>query len=87
MQFPDFLQHVRVFYNTLMLILGWGYQPERMQAGLYLMMYTLSASLPLLGGISMLGRNALTYFFDELEMAEREHVLVLLARISVAVNV
>nr|YP_003934437.1 NADH dehydrogenase subunit 4 [Thylacodes squamigerus]ADI79420.1 NADH dehydrogenase subunit 4 [Thylacodes squamigerus] len=33
---------------TLVLILGWGYQPERLQAGMYMMMYTLSASLPLL---------------------------------------
>nr|ADI79426.1 NADH dehydrogenase subunit 4 [Thylaeodus sp. TAR-2010] len=36
---------------TLLLILGWGYQPERMQAGMYMMMYTLWASLPLLAGI------------------------------------
>lgn len=33
---------------TLFLILGWGYQPERLQAGLYLLFYTLLASLPLL---------------------------------------
>nr|YP_008080675.1 NADH dehydrogenase subunit 4 [Mecopoda elongata]AFK15652.1 NADH dehydrogenase subunit 4 [Mecopoda elongata] len=33
---------------TLLLILGWGYQPERMQAGVYLLFYTLLASLPLL---------------------------------------
>nr|UUF68426.1 NADH dehydrogenase subunit 4 [Oreta sp.] len=36
---------------TLMLIVGWGYQPERIQAGLYLLFYTLFASLPLLMGI------------------------------------
>nr|AOQ30894.1 NADH dehydrogenase subunit 4 [Pleurobranchaea sp. TY-2016] len=33
---------------TLILIIGWGYQPERLQAGSYMMMYTVSASLPLL---------------------------------------
>nr|YP_010225759.1 NADH dehydrogenase subunit 4 [Propsilocerus akamusi]UDD74636.1 NADH dehydrogenase subunit 4 [Propsilocerus akamusi] len=33
---------------TLFLILGWGYQPERLQAGLYLLFYTLLASMPLL---------------------------------------
>nr|UFI48564.1 NADH dehydrogenase subunit 4 [Amalda novaezelandiae] len=33
---------------TLMLILGWGYQPERLQAGMYMMVYTVAASLPLL---------------------------------------
>nr|QXT45689.1 NADH dehydrogenase subunit 4 [Cinygmina sp. 1 YW01BF06] len=36
---------------TLFLILGWGYQPERVQAGMYLLFYTLLASLPLLVGI------------------------------------
>nr|YP_001468382.1 NADH dehydrogenase subunit 4 [Culicoides arakawae]BAF80284.1 NADH dehydrogenase subunit 4 [Culicoides arakawae] len=33
---------------TFFLILGWGYQPERLQAGVYLLFYTLFASLPLL---------------------------------------
>lgn len=33
---------------TLLLILGWGYQPERLQAGLYLIIYTIIASIPLL---------------------------------------
>nr|WNG77933.1 NADH dehydrogenase subunit 4 [Elephantomyia inulta] len=33
---------------TLILIMGWGYQPERLQAGIYLLFYTLLASLPLL---------------------------------------
>nr|YP_009171495.1 NADH dehydrogenase subunit 4 [Cyphoderris monstrosa]AJW76325.1 NADH dehydrogenase subunit 4 [Cyphoderris monstrosa] len=36
---------------TLFLILGWGYQPERLQAGIYLLFYTLLASLPLLIGL------------------------------------
>nr|YP_054491.1 NADH dehydrogenase subunit 4 [Periplaneta fuliginosa]BAD32637.1 NADH dehydrogenase subunit 4 [Periplaneta fuliginosa] len=36
---------------TLFLILGWGYQPERLQAGIYLLFYTLLASLPLLVGV------------------------------------
>nr|YP_009995905.1 NADH dehydrogenase subunit 4 [Pterodecta felderi]QNQ64856.1 NADH dehydrogenase subunit 4 [Pterodecta felderi] len=36
---------------TLLLIIGWGYQSERIQAGIYLLFYTLFASLPLLLGI------------------------------------
>nr|YP_009113499.1 NADH dehydrogenase subunit 4 [Lamprotula coreana]AFL93230.1 NADH dehydrogenase subunit 4 [Lamprotula coreana] len=32
----------------LLIILGWGYQPERLQAGKYMLLYTISASLPLL---------------------------------------
>nr|AOX15198.1 NADH dehydrogenase subunit 4 [Achatinella sowerbyana] len=33
---------------TLFLIMSWGYQPERLQAGSYMMLYTVFASLPLL---------------------------------------
>lgn len=32
---------------TLLLIIGWGYQPERLQAGTYIILYTVGASLPL----------------------------------------
>jgi NADH-ubiquinone oxidoreductase chain 4 len=42
---------------TLFLILGWGYQPERLQAGMYLLFYTLLASLPLLIGIFYIKNN------------------------------
>nr|YP_009469726.1 NADH dehydrogenase subunit 4 [Sphodromantis lineola]AVE15581.1 NADH dehydrogenase subunit 4 [Sphodromantis lineola] len=42
---------------TLFLIFGWGYQPERLQAGIYLLFYTLFASLPLLVGILYLYSN------------------------------
>nr|YP_009024420.1 NADH dehydrogenase subunit 4 [Massicus raddei]AGO02002.1 NADH dehydrogenase subunit 4 [Massicus raddei] len=33
---------------TLMLIVGWGYQPERIEAGMYLLFYTLLVSLPMM---------------------------------------
>nr|YP_009503183.1 NADH dehydrogenase subunit 4 [Dotilla wichmanni]AXA13785.1 NADH dehydrogenase subunit 4 [Dotilla wichmanni] len=39
---------------TLILILGWGYQPERIQAGVYMIFYTLTLSLPLLGSLLFL---------------------------------
>lgn len=45
---------------TLFLILGWGYQPERLQAGVYLLFYTLLASLPLLIGIFYIKNNNFT---------------------------
>ena len=32
----------------MVLILGWGYQPERLQAGLQMIIYTVCGSLPLL---------------------------------------
>nr|ALO76168.1 NADH deshydrogenase subunit 4 [Cyphonistes vallatus] len=50
---------------TLILIVGWGYQPERLQAGVYLLFYTLFASLPMMISIfyyySISG--SLDYFF------------------------
>jgi len=33
---------------TLLIITGWGFQPERLQAGVYFIVYTLVGSLPLL---------------------------------------
>jgi NADH-ubiquinone oxidoreductase chain 4 len=36
---------------TLLIITGWGFQPERLQAGIYFILYTLTASLPLLVGL------------------------------------
>nr|YP_010481800.1 NADH dehydrogenase subunit 4 [Vibidia duodecimguttata]UVU20934.1 NADH dehydrogenase subunit 4 [Vibidia duodecimguttata] len=32
----------------LIMIMGWGYQPERIQAGMYMFFYTIMASLPML---------------------------------------
>nr|YP_009725538.1 NADH dehydrogenase subunit 4 [Homoeoxipha nigripes]QHQ73129.1 NADH dehydrogenase subunit 4 [Homoeoxipha nigripes] len=48
---------------TLLLILGWGYQPERIQAGLYLLFYTLFASLPLLIGLMWIGQELMIVNF------------------------
>nr|QAY82050.1 NADH dehydrogenase subunit 4 [Acrocrypta assamensis] len=33
---------------TVVLIMGWGYQPERLDAGIYLLFYTLLMSLPMM---------------------------------------
>jgi len=43
-----YISFERSLIPTLVLILGWGYQPERLQAGVYMLFYTLFASLPLL---------------------------------------
>lgn len=53
----------RSLIPTLFLILGWGYQPERLQAGVYLLFYTLLVSLPLLVGIFYLYRNIFSLNF------------------------
>lgn len=49
--FMFYLFFERRLIPTLFLILGWGYQPERLQAGVYLLFYTLLVSLPILVGI------------------------------------
>ena len=50
---------------VLILILGWGYQPERIQAGIYLLFYTLLASLPIIIIIFYyyLNFNSLDFYF------------------------
>uniref|UniRef100_UPI0031F45DA1 NADH dehydrogenase subunit 4 n=1 Tax=Pyrgodera armata TaxID=1964324 RepID=UPI0031F45DA1 len=48
---------------TLFLIMGWGYQPERLQAGIYLIFYTLVASLPLLLVLLVLNNIFNTLYF------------------------
>ena len=49
---------------TFYLIIGWGYQPERLQAGFYLLFYTLFASLPLLIGIFFLNKNLINLNYN-----------------------
>lgn len=61
--FIFYLFFERRLIPTLFLILGWGYQPERLQAGLYLLFYTLLVSLPILVGIFYLYRNLGTINF------------------------
>lgn len=46
---------------TLILIIGWGYQPERLQAGIYIMLYTVRISLPLLVRLIILSNIYLSY--------------------------
>nr|YP_010535267.1 NADH dehydrogenase subunit 4 [Megacopta cribriella]UYA97728.1 NADH dehydrogenase subunit 4 [Megacopta cribriella] len=55
---------------TLFLIFGWGYQPERLNAGYYLLFYTLFASLPLLLGLFYISSNSYTlcYYLISLPM-------------------
>nr|YP_009971755.1 NADH dehydrogenase subunit 4 [Cucujus mniszechi]QNG56465.1 NADH dehydrogenase subunit 4 [Cucujus mniszechi] len=50
---------------TLILIIGWGYQPERIEAGLYLLFYTLLVSLPMMVALFYLfnNKNILEFYF------------------------
>lgn len=52
-----------------LLIVGWGYQPERLQAGIYLLLYTIFASLPLLISIFFTGKLMGRYNFCSLNFS------------------
>lgn len=47
----------------LIMIFGWGYQPERLIAGLYIFFYTLLASLPLFLLLVYFNKDSNTLFF------------------------
>nr|YP_009469752.1 NADH dehydrogenase subunit 4 [Sceptuchus simplex]AVE15706.1 NADH dehydrogenase subunit 4 [Sceptuchus simplex] len=66
---------------TLFLIFGWGYQPERLQAGIYLLFYTLFASLPLLLGVLFLYNNLNYLVFSLMYMSDFMNVFLYLSMI------
>ncbi len=76
--FSNFLLFYIIFeaslIPTLFIILGWGYQPERFQARFYLILYTVSASLPLLISIILIfnfsGRLSFFSFFWSFPMSQ-----------------
>nr|UPL65954.1 NADH dehydrogenase subunit 4 [Mystilus priamus] len=53
---------------TLVLIFGWGYQPERLMAGYYLLYYTLFFSLPMLLGIFYIKSFCFSLFYFLISM-------------------
>nr|YP_010397624.1 NADH dehydrogenase subunit 4 [Galerucella nipponensis]YP_010483420.1 NADH dehydrogenase subunit 4 [Galerucella birmanica]UQJ77627.1 NADH dehydrogenase subunit 4 [Galerucella nipponensis]UVV35480.1 NADH dehydrogenase subunit 4 [Galerucella birmanica] len=53
---------------TLILIIGWGYQPERLEAGIYLLFYTLFMSLPMMIMIFYLSEKLYVTSFSFLNM-------------------
>lgn len=61
---------------TLFLISGWGYQPERLRAGIYLFFYTMFGSLPLLIGVLYLSQSLITINFH-LFVGERYYRILL----------
>lgn len=52
---------------TLVLIIKWGYQPERLNSGFYFLMYTICASLPLLLIILKIKSSTFTFQIQLLE--------------------
>jgi len=39
------------------LVVGWGYNPEKLRAGIYILFYTILASIPLIVGLIKLYNN------------------------------
>nr|AIM19544.1 NADH dehydrogenase subunit 4 [Diceroprocta semicincta] len=62
-----------IFFETslipiIVIIMGWGYQPERIMASYYLLFYTLSASLPMLMSIIFLMKMNMSGMFILMSM-------------------
>nr|QLD97188.1 NADH dehydrogenase subunit 4 [Ixodes simplex]QLD97201.1 NADH dehydrogenase subunit 4 [Ixodes simplex] len=50
-----------VLFPIIMMIFNWGNQPERLQAGVYMLLYTLLGSMPLLVLMLVYGEMTLSY--------------------------
>lgn len=55
---------------TLILIIGWGYQPERIEAGIYLLFYTIIFSMPMIVGIFFIYNINFSLFFFSLKFSD-----------------
>lgn len=56
----------------IILIIGWGYQPERLLAGIYIIFYTILFSLPIMVGIFKLYKERGRIIFFELVFLDKE---------------
>ena len=54
-------------FPIFIIILGWGYQPERFNARIALLIYTITGSLPLFVYISILGSSQRVFFWQILD--------------------
>ncbi|YP_009133122.1 NADH dehydrogenase subunit 4 (mitochondrion) [Daphnia magna] len=68
-----------MFESTLipifLMVMGWGYQPERVSASFYLLFYTLTASLPLLMGILYINYQQFSTDFSSLVIPNSDYLL------------
>jgi len=77
-----------VLIPIFLLVIGWGYQPERLRAAFYIFFYTLTASLPLLLAIIILiteiGRRRIT--LPSLSIRISNNILILILVIAFIVK-
>nr|UPX88234.1 NADH dehydrogenase subunit 4 [Scapholeberis mucronata] len=59
-----------------MLVMGWGYQPERMKAGYFLLFYTLTASLPLLISVLYIKSLFSTFNLELISFSSSPHAFL-----------
>nr|YP_010329436.1 NADH dehydrogenase subunit 4 [Haemaphysalis kitaokai]UNO53880.1 NADH dehydrogenase subunit 4 [Haemaphysalis kitaokai] len=67
-----------VLFPIIMMIFGWGSQPERLQAGFYMLMYTLFGSVPMLTMILIFKKTSLMYLYMEFQNFEMGLLFVFL---------
>lgn len=67
---------------TILLIIGWGYQVERVQASVYFLLYTIAASLPLLVRLLYINQQKGTFLFYYSLSAIEEFNSLIPARIN-----
>lgn len=65
--FEFYLNFEMTLFPIFMIILGWGYQPERFRARLALLIYTVSGSLPLFVYITMFNLSQGVFFWQILD--------------------
>nr|YP_010904383.1 NADH dehydrogenase subunit 4 [Heteropoda venatoria]WCS92206.1 NADH dehydrogenase subunit 4 [Heteropoda venatoria] len=77
--FNFYIMFELVLIPTMILITKSGSQPERLQAGIYLMIYTITASLPLLTGILFLSNNSSFMLSNTMMLKFNLPILLMLA--------
>nr|YP_010180805.1 NADH dehydrogenase subunit 4 [Ixodes vespertilionis]QVD40498.1 NADH dehydrogenase subunit 4 [Ixodes vespertilionis] len=76
-----------VLFPIIMLIFNWGNQPERLQAGTYMLMYTLLGSMPLFVLMLLYGEVTLNYLFLDFWLKGSMGVLFILMMLGFLVKV
>lgn len=61
----------------IFIIIGWGYQPERIQAGIYLIFYTIIASIPILISIFIYKYIYLSISLYLINILNRKFILII----------
>lgn len=70
-----------------LIIMGWGYQPERLAASMALILYTITSSLPLLVTLILLAKLTTPSFFlvsPLMSLGSRARASIIIARLSLA---